>query len=60
MKSGYFILLPNDICCSLQSFAAIALKTKSYDGKSVIAQCSCINDRATLNQQVTNNSLKFS
>ena len=28
MKSEYFLLLPNDICCSLQSFAAIALKTK--------------------------------
>ena len=24
MKSEYFILLPNDICCSLQTFAAIA------------------------------------
>ena len=28
MKSEYFVLLPNDICCSLQSFSAIALKTK--------------------------------
>ena len=28
MKSEYFELLPNDIRCSLQSFAAIALKTK--------------------------------
>ena len=28
MKSEYFALLPNDIFCSLQSFAAIALKTK--------------------------------
>ena len=28
MKSEYFVLLPNDISCSLQSFAAIALKTK--------------------------------
>ena len=28
MKSEYSVLLPNDICCSLQSFAAIALKTK--------------------------------
>ena len=23
MKSEYFVLLPNDICCSLQTFAAI-------------------------------------
>ena len=29
MKSEYFVLLPNDICCSLQSFAAIALKSKT-------------------------------
>ena len=28
MKSEYFVLLSNDICCSLQSFSAIALKTK--------------------------------
>ena len=28
MKSEYFVLLPNDICCFLQSFAAIALKSK--------------------------------
>ena len=28
MKPEYFILLPNDFCCSCQSFAAIALKTK--------------------------------
>ena len=28
MKSEYFTLLPNDLCCSLQSFAVIALKTK--------------------------------
>ena len=28
MKSGYFILLPNDICCSLESFAAIAENKK--------------------------------
>ena len=27
-KSEYFVLLPNDICCSLESFSAIALKTK--------------------------------
>ena len=48
MKSEYFVLLPNDICCSLQSFAAIALKSKSYDGKFVTAKCSCINYGATL------------
>ena len=28
MKSEYFTLLPNDFFCSLQSCAAIALKTK--------------------------------
>ena len=28
MKSEYFVLLQNDICCSLQSFAAIALKNQ--------------------------------
>ena len=28
MKSEYFVLLANDICFCLQSFAAIALKTK--------------------------------
>ena len=28
MKLEYSILLPDDICCSLQSFSAIALKTK--------------------------------
>ena len=28
MKSKYFILLPNDICNYLQSYVAIALKTK--------------------------------
>ena len=28
MKSEYFVLLPHDTCCSLQSFAATALKTK--------------------------------
>ena len=44
MKSIYFVLLPNDICCSLQSFAAIALKTKSYDENFVTAECACIND----------------
>ena len=26
MKSEYFTLLPNDLCCSLQSFAAISSK----------------------------------
>ena len=49
MKSEYFVLLPNDICCSLQSFAAIALKSKKrYDGKFVTAKCSYINYGATL------------
>ena len=28
MKLEYFVLLPIDICCRLQSFTAIALKTK--------------------------------
>ena len=44
MKSEYSILLPNDICCSLQSFAAIALKSKKF----VTAKCTCINYGATL------------
>ena len=48
MQSEYFVLLPNDICCSLQSFAAIALKSKKFDGKFVTAKCSCINYGATL------------
>ena len=34
MKSEYFVLL-NDICCSLQSFSAIALKTKKGMTKSL-------------------------
>ena len=48
MKSEYFVLLANDICFCLQSFAAIALKTKSYDGKFVTAKCSSINYGAIL------------
>ena len=48
MKSEYLVLLPSDICCSLQCFAAIALKPKSYDGKFVTAKCSNINYGATL------------
>ena len=48
MKPEYFVLLPNDICCSLQSFAAIALKTKKLWRKIVTAKCSNINDEATL------------
>ena len=27
-KSEYLVLLPNDICCSLESFSAIVLKRK--------------------------------
>ena len=49
MKSEYFVLLPIDIYCSLQSFAATALKTKSYDENLVTAKCACINDGASLN-----------
>ena len=52
MKSEYFVLLPNDICCSLQSFSAIALKRKSCDENFVTAKCAHINDRATLNPQI--------
>ena len=48
MKSEYFTLLPNDFCCSFQSFAAIALKGKSYDRNFVTAKCSSINDGAPL------------
>lgn len=51
MKSEYFmILLPNDMCCSLQSFAANWLKTKKLRRKvsQIKAQCSCINDGASL------------
>ena len=43
--SEYFVLFPNDICCSLQSFAAIA-KNESFDEKFVTAKCSDINDGA--------------
>ena len=43
MKSEYFVLLPNDICCSLQN-------RKSYDGNFVPAKCSCINYGATLSR----------
>ena len=48
MKSEYFILLtllPNGFCSVLYK---VAQPSRSYDGKSVIAQCSCINDGATL------------
>ena len=34
MKLDYFVLLQNDICCSLQNF--------------ITAKCACINDGATL------------
>ena len=46
MKSELFVLLPNDTCCSLQSFAAIELKTKT----SSQLKCTCINDGATLSR----------
>ena len=49
MKSEYFLLLPNDICCSFQSFSAIAIKTKSYDEIFVTAKSARINYGATLN-----------
>ena len=52
MKSEYFILLLNDICCPLQSFSAIALKQKTYDKNFVTAKCAHINDRAALNTQI--------
>lgn len=45
MESEYFnLLMENDtyICCSLQRFGAIALKTKNLCEKFVLAQCSCI------------------
>ena len=48
MKSEYFLLLPNNICNSLQSFVAIALKKKKFGEKFVIAKCACINNGATL------------
>ena len=51
MTSQYLVLLPNDTCCSLQSFAAIALKSKKYDGKFVTAKCSCINYGGDLKRQ---------
>ena len=34
MKSEYFVLLPNDICCSLHSFSAIALKNEKVMTKT--------------------------
>ena len=52
MKSEYFLLLPNDICCSLQSFAAIALKTKKLWRKIFTVKCSSINYGATLKTSV--------
>ena len=48
MKSEYFVLLLNDTCCSLQNFAAIALKSKNLWRKFVTAKCSSINYGATL------------
>ena len=53
MKSKYFALLSNDIWCSLQSLAAIALKTKSYDENFVTAKCTCFNDGATLTREIS-------
>ena len=47
MKSEYF--MSYFICNPLQSFAAIALKTKLNDEKFVIAKYACINDSPTLN-----------
>ena len=38
MKSEYFVLLPNDICCSLQSFAAIALKSQKFMTENLFQQ----------------------
>ena len=52
MKSEYFTLSPNDFCCSFQSFAAIALKGKSYDRNFVTAKCSSINDGAPLKNEI--------
>ena len=52
MKSEYFVLLSNDICCSLQSFSAITLKPKIYEENFVTAKCARINDGATLNTQI--------
>ena len=49
MKSEYFmILLPNDMCCSLQSFAANRVKNEKVKTEicQIKAQCSCINDGA--------------
>ena len=59
MKSEYFVLLPDNICCSLQSFSAIALKTS--DENFVTAKCACINDGATLkpSDKVDNLEIKY-
>ena len=38
MKSEYFVLLLNDICCSLQNFAGIALKSKNLWQKIILSQ----------------------
>ena len=43
MKWEYFVLLLNDICCSLQSFA----RPSRYEGKFVTAKCSSINGGAS-------------
>ena len=49
MKAEYFVLLSNDICCSLQ-FRSHREEPKSYDGKFVTAKYSSINYGATLIQ----------
>ena len=56
MKSEYFVLLPNDICCFCKISQPSREKRKSYDGEFVTAKCFSINDGAILH--VTNNQVQ--
>ena len=47
IRFGLILILLN-ICSSSQSFVAIALKPKNYEGKFVIPPCAFINNGATL------------
>ena len=60
MKSEKCILLLNDISCSLQRYAATALKKKNCNDKFLIAQCACINDGATLRAVIIQRTINTS
>ena len=48
VKSGYFLLLPNGICCSFQNFIIITLNQKRCDEKFATAHCTYLNTKAIL------------